>query len=375
MRLHLLGLPQAPANKNYNIYAFTQKIINFCKMFKAQGMYIIYYGTELCEVECDEFVPITSKKLLDLEFKKKYGKNNWREHGLENASDELTDIFNKKASLEISLRKKPKDFLITFYGIPHKQIFDNHSDLIGVEVSIGYPSSFAPYKVYESYAVRHGLEGVSKIAEAKINFYDTVIPSGFDLNEFEFSLDKEDYFLMCGRIVWAKGLDIALQVTEKLNKKLILAGTTHGVNHTFPNHVEFIGPVSIEQRKKLMSKAKATFCPTYYNEPFGYVAIESMLSGTPVITVDYGAYTETVLHGITGYRCSTFEQFCWAAENIEKISPYDCRYWAEKNYSLEKVGTMYKDYFESLEKLFTEKGWYSENPDRNSLDYLTKYYP
>jgi glycosyltransferase involved in cell wall biosynthesis len=112
-----------------------------------------------------------------------------------------------------------------------------------------------------------------------------------------------------------------------------------------------------------------------YNEPFGYVAIEAMLSGTPVITVDWGAFTETVLHGVTGYRCRTFEQFYWAANNIDLIKNKDCRDWAEKNYNFEKVGKMYTEYFQSLINIRTKEGWYTENADRKELDWLTKIHP
>jgi FkbM family methyltransferase len=225
----------------------------------------------------------------------------------------------------------------------------------------------------------HGLQGQKRIAEAEYKFYDAVIPSGFDLSEFEFRDKKDDYFLMCGRIVWSKGVDIAAQVCEKLGVKLILAGTSYGpkdcnLGDKWPDHVSYVGYADVEKRKRLMAGAKGLFCPTIYNEPFGYVAIEAMLSGTPVITVDWGAFTETVQHGVTGYRCRTFEQFLWAAKNIHTISPWACREWAVKNYSFEKVGKMYKEYFQSLQNL-TSKGWYTENENRKELEWLTKEQP
>jgi FkbM family methyltransferase len=124
-----------------------------------------------------------------------------------------------------------------------------------------------------------------------------------------------------------------------------------------------------------MAGAKGLFCPTIYNEPFGYVAIEAMLSGTPVITVDWGAFTETVQHGVTGFRCRTFEQFLWAAKNIDTISPRACREWAEENYNFKKIGGMYKEYFESIINVSKGTGWYTENSERRELEWLTKTQP
>lgn len=376
IRLHVLSVAHTASTKEYTVCAFTQKVINFCKMYKEQGMHVIHYGHERSDVVCDEHVTVTNDEVL----RQAYGDYDWKNQGLRfNVNDSAYQTFNDNCIREIAKRKQPGDIILPFFGVAQKPVCDAHSDLFICEPSIGYASSFAPYKVYESYAVMHGLQGPSKVSEAEYKFYDAVIPSGFDLNEFEYREKKEDYFMMCGRIVWSKGVDIAAQVCERLGVKLILAGTSYGphdcnLGTEWPKHVEYVGYADVEKRKKLMAGAKGLFCPTIYNEPFGYVAIEAMLSGTPVITVDWGAFTETVQHGVTGYRCRTFEQFLWAAKNIDTISPKACREWAENNYNFNKVGKMYKEYFQSLKNLGRE-GWYTENTDRQELEWLTKVYP
>ena len=122
-----------------------------------------------------------------------------------------------------------------------------------------------------------------------------------------------------------------------------------------PN-VEYVGFAGYEKRKKLMAGAKALFVPTLYLEPFGYVVLEANMSGTPVITTDFGAFPETVKQGVTGFRCRTFREFCQAVKDIEQLDPKKCREWAE-NFTLEKVTPMYQRYFTQILDLIG-KGWY-----------------
>jgi hypothetical protein len=66
----------------------------------------------------------------------------------------------------------------------------------------------------------------------------------------------------------------------------------------------------------------------------------------------------------------------WAAKNIDRIKRSDCREWAMKNFSLERIGLMYEEYFETLLKVFDGTGgFYAENNDRKELDWLTRYVP
>src|SRR5690606_33001501 len=116
--------------------------------------------------------------------------------------------------------------------------------------------------------------------------------------------ERGGYYLFVGRIIDRKGYRIAQEVCEKLGKRLILAGQIDG---KFQGYGDYIGTVDTKKRGELMSKAIAVFTPTTYIGPFEGVHVEAQLCGTPVITTNFGVYTETVETEVNGYRCNTFK--------------------------------------------------------------------
>lgn len=370
MRFHILGLPHTVSSKDYNACAYTQKVVKFGKMMTERGHTVIHYGHEDSDLICTEHVPVLKKEDWEIA----YGTHNWREKFFKfDTGDHAYQTFYKNAIEEVGKRKQKNDFILPFWGHGVRPICDAHEhDMIVVEPGIGYSGGiWAKWKVFESYALYHAYCGLGNASYCQQNWYDIVIPNYFDLAEFEFSEEKDDYFLYLGRVYDGKGVNIAIQASERAGVKLVIAGQKEE-GYTLPSHVEYVGYADINLRKKLMSRAKASFLPSQYVEPFGGVQIENLLSGTPTITTDWGAFAENNLHGITGYRCRTMGDFVEAVKNIYKIDPKNCRSWGE-NFSLEKIAPMYEKFFQDIMNVHTGEGWYELN-QRSSIEHLNKQY-
>lgn len=360
MRFHVLGLPHTQTNKNFTACAYTQKAYKFCKMMKDRGHYVMHYGHEFSDTPADENVTV----ITDKKWKEVYGEHDYKSKFFTfDTGDEAYQTFYRNAIEEITKRKYPNDFILPFWGNGVRPICDAHPDLITVEPGIGYAGGhWARWKVFESYAIYHAYCGLGAVGECKQDNYEVVIPNYFDLDEFEYCEDKEDYYLYLGRVYNGKGVNIAIEVAQRTGVKLKIAGQLsddYPNSDSFPDNVEYVGYAGVEERKGLMKNAKASFLPSQYVEPFGGVQIENLLCGTPTITSDWGAFTENNIEGVTGYRCRTFGDYVRAVQNIEKgaINSRVCREHGEK-FSLDNIAPQYEKYFQDVLNVYNGGGWY-----------------
>jgi glycosyltransferase involved in cell wall biosynthesis len=381
MRFHLLGIPHTVTSKEYVACAYTQKVWKLGHMLRFLGHEVIHYGVEGADLDCNEAVTVSTRS--DLE--QAYPGYDFRKSVFRfDTSDHAYQTFYRNSIEEIGKRKQKHDFLLCMWGSGHWPVANAHPDLITVEPGIGYAGGhFAAWKVFESYALLHAYLGLGAVSDAgKCENYSVVIPNYFDDRDFTYSERSDDYFLCLGRVNCGKGVHIAIQLAEKLGVPLKIAGQGsladvgygEGMKPIPPN-VEHVGFADVEKRRKLLSRAKGLLLLSQYVEPFGGVAVEAMMSGTPVISSDWGVFNETILHGETGYRVRTFGQGLWAMRNIGKIRRQDCRYWARTNFSMNRVANMYEEFFRSVLNVYTGEGWYEPEDDRRGLGWLRRFHP
>ena len=152
-----------------------------------------------------------------------------------------------------------------------------------------------------------------------------VIPNGVNLTMYSgierdydfrrnYAADNEKIILYAGRLVFEKGVQHLIGAMPKIlenyhDAKLVIAGKggmmdelRAQVNYLGLNHkVYFTGYLGSKDVQKMYKCADVSVFPSTY-EPFGIVALEAMLSGTPVVVSDIGGLNEIVEHGKNGMK-------------------------------------------------------------------------
>lgn len=375
---HYLAMPHLPVTKEYSGCAFTQKIHKLTKMMLDKGHHVRLYGVGYTDIQHPnlEFVPVLSVEDVRNEWGDKPPSSDnelgyeWRaegfRHDISAETAECTKRFRANAIKEINARKASDHFLLLAQGNYHKSVADAVGLKLTAEPGIGYRGSYAPFRAFESSYIQYFTYG-SEHPRASMNgnHYDRIIPNYFDLNDFEFNANPDGYLLYMGRIIHRKGISIAIKVADELGMKLKVAGQGEIkdiAGHESPN-IELVGYAGAGKRNELMGNAAVALVPTIYLEPFGGVAVEAMLCGTPAVTTNFGAFTDTILHGVSGFRCDTLQDFVSNTRAALSLDRGKVREWAMQ-YSIESVNEQYEKWWSDLYQWYLSttvqgiKGWH-----------------
>jgi len=345
MVFHCLSIPYAPTKKEISLCAFVQKVYKFCNEMTKRGHTVYHYGHADSIVNCTEHITVINNDIL----KQSYGNlNNWKEKGFDqNVNTEAFRTFNNNCITEINKRLKSKnEFILCWFGYGHQECVKNFYDkAIVVEPSIGYDSMFAPYKIFETKAQMHKMHGT---AQSNVDFgREHVVYPGFEKEDFEFKSQKSNIALFLGRIIEEKGAKLAYDICNYIGQEIIFAGPNI-LQLPDTKYCKFIGFVEPQKRKELLSNAKFLLAPSLFIEPCNWTVIEAQFSGTPSITTNFGGFTETVLDGYTGYRCSDPQSLLISISRINNIQPINCFNNACENFTISKQCDKYESIFSNI---------------------------
>jgi glycosyltransferase involved in cell wall biosynthesis len=175
---------------------------------------------------------------------------------------------------------------------------------------------------------------------------------------------RGEYFAWLGRFVPEKGTHLAIAAAQRAHVPLVLAGTIdryqqesmryfeeHIKPHIDGQQITYIGPVNMQQKRRLLSRARGFLNPIEWEEPFGMVMIEAMALGCPVISFARGAAPELIVHGKTGFLVHDVKEMVRYIPRIDDIDRDETRRYVEHHFS---ARVMAEQYVKIYKKLITQ---------------------
>lgn len=370
MRLHMPGLPHTRTEKIFSHCAFTGKIQKFAPMMAAQGYEVIHYGVGLPEGPgwADAVELMTPAEQISLfgydpspnaDVKRFVGSD-------ANVGHPAYTEFNRRLHNVLRARVEPDDIICLPFGHGHGSQAE-WGDLFSkcIETGIGYPTCLTGWRIYESYAWMHwhlGNENRSPWIS------EWVIPNYFEIEDWPLRpapAKASQPIVYFGRITQAKGLNAVMQLAlSRPEQEFILCGQGDATPWLTAPNIRYLPPIHGTDRAELFHNARCVLMPTEFVEPFGGVAIEAMLTGTPVLTVDCGGFTETIPDY---FRCHTENDWHRAIDLALELysDPWECamlQIETQNVYGLEPVGKRYARIFEQVPAL-RRVGWAREKAE------------
>lgn len=379
IRLHMLGIPHTITRNEYSHCAFTGKVLRFGPMMRTRGFEVFHYGVEGSEsgankdidlMTQDEWKELRIKSYMKLkpEISRSDAETTLSDPTqfvgeLANWSTPLYEEFNRHLRLSLSqnYRSPATDIVCLPFGRTHDAALEGGNYLL-VESGIGYPESYRDFRIFESYAwIHHQLGKEGKWGQN----YWFVCPNYFNSCEWPLSLTPHvDTVGFLGRIIDSKGCRVVVEVAKRMpTTRFILCGQGDPTKYLVAPNIHYKPPIHGTERGKYLGSLQAILAPTSFIEPFCGVVVEAQLCGTPAITVEYGAQTETVEPFKTGMLCHTLEDFC-VGIRMAQDGKFDREYIRERAvrlYDCVNVAKQYEYVFNTLIDLRNGKnGWYSD---------------
>ncbi|MEV3901791.1 glycosyltransferase family 4 protein [Mycobacterium sp. NPDC050551] len=205
-----------------------------------------------------------------------------------------------------------------------------------------------------------GLVAVShrqRRSSPELNWVGTV-HHGLRVSDWPFRATKDDFALFLGRFCPEKGAHLALDAAHSAGVPLVLAGgcvepSDHGyfAQQVVPRLTDgdkVIGPVGGPAKRELIAAARCLLFPIRWEEPFGLVMIEAMVTGTPVVALRAGSVSEVVVDGKTGYVCDEPPSLGAALEAVGDIDPDACRAHVQEFFDSEGMVAGYEEVYASV---------------------------
>ena len=257
--------------------------------------------------------------------------------------------------------------LMAHLAVPHVMTLHSHFPFDRVQSWTGDADDY----YIEDWASTVPMVMISKQARANttlpLNIVG-VVHHGLPLQQFRATTRQpENYVTWLGRFVPEKGAHLAIEAAKRAGVPIILAGTIdkhveESVNYFEQKvkplidnqQVKYVGPVNMQQKTDLFSRALGMLNPIQWEEPFGMVMIEAMAVGCPVIAFERGAAPEIVAHGTSGFLVQNIDEMVHYIARLSELERTQVSAHVEQHFTArvmaQKYVKVYKQVIASFQK-------------------------
>jgi glycosyltransferase involved in cell wall biosynthesis len=217
--------------------------------------------------------------------------------------------------------------------------------------------------VFEKYNSRGYYVAISDADRHPKLDYLATIHHGIDMDEFPVQSVAGDYLLFFGRIHRDKGVVEAIELAERADLPLQIAGIIQDAAYFEQfveprldgNRIRYLGPVSREQRGDVLGGARALLHLIDFEEPFGFSVVEAMACGTPVIAHPRGSMPEIIRDGENGYLVGSLDEAVAAVDHSRLLDRIAVRASVEHRFSAERMVDEYLAAYHRVVNLHQQK--------------------
>jgi len=159
-----------------------------------------------------------------------------------------------------------------------------------------------------------------------------VIYPPVEVEDFEISEKKDNYYITISRLVGYKKVDLIIKAFNENGKKLLVVGggDIQKYKKIAKKNVEILGFLPRDEIKELLKNAKAFVYAA--KEDFGIAPVEAMAAGVPVIAYNQGGVVESVGEFGVYFDKQEVDSINKAIKEFEKkeFDPYELRARAMK---------------------------------------------
>lgn len=211
--------------------------------------------------------------------------------------------------------------------------------------------------------LRHRDQPYVSISDSERRFlpelrYVATVYNGVDPSRFTLGDGSGGFLLFAGRMAPEKAPHLAVEIARQAGVGLRLAGAIEDRHGDYfdsqvrpaltDGAVEYLGPVDQVELAGLYRQALALLMPLMWEEPFGLVAAEALVSGTPVVAWRRGALPELVEEGVSGALVDEVPGAVAAVQRVGSLDRAECRRRAVERFGVEAMTRGYLRVYREL---------------------------